>query len=242
MNHPKSTLPPDVILQILTSPAFDDMFLFFNLLRCTMLNRTWRSLIYNTNSLRTCLFLAPLSTPLSPQDLEPGNRHITSTWNYPLNRAGYQPLTIYKVHIRLKDLRGLLHPIFDATYDDRGARGDFAIPPALADYPGGLFAWVRDTQSDKSVWWDMFVTSPPTTRVGFTICQRPEKPEEEWWDEFKYDGVLVEEWLHERVEGVRIRDVMKILCEGELPQLCREGVCGEGDDNLGTIESGGRDP
>jgi hypothetical protein len=87
----------------------------------------------------------------------------------------------------------------------------------------------------------MLVTSPSTTRVGFTICQRPEKPEEEWWDEFKYDGVLMEEWWHERAEGVRIRDVVKILCEGELPDSCREGVSREGDDNLGAIESGGGD-
>jgi DUF1365 family protein len=57
-----------------------------------------------------------------------------------LDRAGYQPLTIYKVHFRLNDMRGVLHPIFNATYDERGARGDFVIPPALANYLDGLFA------------------------------------------------------------------------------------------------------
>jgi hypothetical protein len=48
-------LPPEIILTILST----DILEFADLLRLTSINKEWRSLMRNTNALRTKLFLAP---------------------------------------------------------------------------------------------------------------------------------------------------------------------------------------
>ncbi|KAF1995888.1 hypothetical protein P154DRAFT_525988 [Amniculicola lignicola CBS 123094] len=164
------TLPTEIIIEILTSPSLT----MFDILCCSALNRTWRSIIFTQNPIRKLLFLPAIADPTStPKRAEPsydGTRTLQE-WGFMLECSGSEPTCIVFVYITTpvaKDEVIITHPILYSEDDLLNAKGN--IPTLLAQDVGALLHWIRERQPKDSFWLDMFVVQPPVFEMMLEIA------------------------------------------------------------------------
>ncbi|KAH6097807.1 hypothetical protein HBI65_076510 [Parastagonospora nodorum] len=152
-------LPPDIVLVILSADNID----FTTLLRLTRVNKEWRSLIHDTNALRTKLFL--------PQRMPSGDRvtvgddyytpsaHASMVLDYKLDdrRPSATPtISLYKSQLELHPLL-LPHRVEKHYLDDAFSLSYRLLRP------------LHNLCEERSTsWHHMCITSPPMRRLILT--------------------------------------------------------------------------
>jgi hypothetical protein len=204
-------IPPEIILLIIATPNID----LANLLRCTRVSKGWRSLIYDSNTLRAKLFLPPrfasgdLVAVKDPRYLAPASVEVYID----INPAHRKPCQEVMVRAPLDGLA--VHPLL---LHDRIV--DYSKLAAFAlNYP--ILRRLYDAKQDGATSWkDMCVTEPPLSCINLTV------------EGYSCGGTFcgITKRLLRNPSGVTIEDLFEGMWCTELPRnmglVADDGSCG----------------
>jgi hypothetical protein len=153
-------IPPEIILLIIATPNID----LADLLRCTRVSKDWRSLIYDSNTLRAKLFLPPrfasgdLVAVKDPRYLAPASVEVYID----IDPADQKPCQEVMARAPLDGLVG--HPLLlHHRIEDYSEIAAFAL-----NYP--VLRRLYDAKQDGATSWkEMCVTEPPLSCINLTV-------------------------------------------------------------------------